>query len=182
MNSPNVAPRWRRWNALLADYVVIGAIGLLIAKLFYQPLMAAGDFARLVGLAIVLAYYGWFNSWLGGGRSPGKRLLGLRVVKTDGGLLSPGAAALRGFVLSVPLLLNGLSLKGDVSPVALAGLSSLVFGVFLSSLYLFACNRQGRLLHDFAASSMVVVSGGLPVTCVEPGWNGPNRACSSFCS
>src|SRR5207302_7431956 len=37
-----------------------------------------------VGLAISMAYTGILQSRLGGGRTPGKRMLGLRVVRLDG--------------------------------------------------------------------------------------------------
>src|SRR4051812_16152381 len=68
-----------------------------------------GMAAHLLGFAIVALYFGAFDSRLGGGRSPGKRLLGVVVVDRTGALLTPLRALLRGAVLGGLFLCNGLS-------------------------------------------------------------------------
>lgn len=161
MDAGNAAPVWRRLVAIAIDYAAVGALGLLLAQVFYEPLVAAGEYARLAGLAIVIAYFGWFNSWLGGGGTPGKRLLGLRVLKSDGSHLSPGAAAVRGVIVCLPLLFSNFPLRGEAPALAVSAVSLLGFGIPLASLYLLFFNRSGRVLHDYAVSS-VVSSGGAP--------------------
>ena len=47
-----------------------------------------GERAVFVGLAISMAYTGILQSRFGGGRTLGKKLLGLRVVRLDGSLMS----------------------------------------------------------------------------------------------
>lgn len=154
MVSDGRVSRWRRLCAIAIDYAAIGALGLLLAYLCYEPLVAAGEYARLAGLAIVILYFGVFNSWLGGGRSLGKRVFGLRVVRTDGRLLSPAEGALRGVIACLPLLLGNLFLPGE-DPALASAIDLLGFGIPISSLYLLIFSKTGRVLHDFVASSLV---------------------------
>jgi uncharacterized RDD family membrane protein YckC len=85
----------------------------------------------LVPLGTFNFFYYWY-CWSVSGKTPGKALLGLRVVRADGAPLGPLAAAIR--VLTFPL------------SFAIAGLGFLgiVFG------------REHRALHDLLAGSAVV--------------------------
>lgn len=58
--------------------------------------------------AVFLSGWGWDVAWeaLGGGRTPGKRLLGLRVVRVDGGPVGPGEALVRNLLRAVELPLG----------------------------------------------------------------------------
>ena len=95
---------WIRFLAYLVDAVLVGAVS-------YLPLILFNNFTLTTILSLILsiAYFLYFWSGAGGGQTLGMRILGLRVVKTDGQELSLGAAGLRyiGFILaSIPFLLG----------------------------------------------------------------------------
>jgi tetratricopeptide (TPR) repeat protein/uncharacterized RDD family membrane protein YckC len=163
------APRWRRGVAFLIDYALLIAFAALLARVFFEPLAAIGDYARVIGLALIAAYFGCFHSRLGGGRSLGKRLLRLKVVKLDDDLLSPGVAAARAIPLGIPAVLWGVSAPGGSPQIAAAGLSLIFWGIILSTLYLLIFDRGGRVLHDFLASTRVI-SSSIPAGAVHTNW------------
>lgn len=143
---------WRRLGSWAVDGLVLGAIAAPLLALIvgaaglpgdYRPradldglVEAATRLGRLLVPALVfLALAAGVYSALGTalmGATPGKRLLGLRVVGGDGRRPSPGRAAARAALI----LLS----------IALAGLGCL--------LALFA--PSGRGLHDFLAGTYVV--------------------------
>ena len=89
---------------------------------------------------------------------PGKRWLGVEVVSSTGGLLSPPRAAARALIVTTPILLNGLDLPDNVVLLAIASL--LIIGLGLSLVYLVIFNRPShRSLHDLATDAMVVRRG-----------------------
>jgi uncharacterized RDD family membrane protein YckC len=59
----------------------------------------------LAVLSVFLAGWGWDVAWevLGGGRTPGKRLAGLRVVRTDGGSVGFSGSLVRNVLRAVEL-------------------------------------------------------------------------------
>ena len=94
---------WIRFAAYLVDVFFVGAVSYLPLVLFNIRWLTA------LGFALTIAYYLYFWSAAGGGQTLGMRIFGLRVVKTDGGELGLGGAALRyvGFILaSIPALLG----------------------------------------------------------------------------
>lgn len=149
-----------RGAAWLLDALVQLVIGLLVTVVFGLSATAVGEAS--VGLILLAAFVVWwlygalFES-LWGGRTPGKALLGLRVVQLDGSPVTPGACLLRN-------LLRGI----DGLPV-LYGVGGLV------------CLMDDRMrrLGDIVAGTMVVVSSssGLgPPVVVEPPLQDEERA------
>jgi uncharacterized RDD family membrane protein YckC len=160
------APLWRRLLAFAADMTVIVLPTWVAGSVFFDAMSDLGDFGRLIGLGIALVYFGFFDSVLGDGRSPGKRLLGIRVVGTDGILLSPPAAAMRAGLLFVPILANGLRVGAGMPAQSL--LAFAIFGLALSMLYLVLFNRPSRQsLHDLLVGAVVVGQAG-PLPSVAP--------------
>lgn len=150
------APRWRRLVAFVVDALLLGAPALAVGFLLFEAASALGEWGRLVGLALAATYFAVFDSRLGGGQSPGKRLLGVKVTRWDGTLLSPGTAAVRALILLIPFYLNGLQVDEGTSAVLLSLLTLLVFGLGLSIVYLFLFNSSRRSLHDLATGAVVV--------------------------
>ena len=76
-----------RLVALFIDNIVLGIItGLIFGS--------AGHVAWIISFAMTLAYNGFFwTQW--NGQSPGKRLVGIRVVKTDGSRMTTTDALIR---------------------------------------------------------------------------------------
>jgi uncharacterized RDD family membrane protein YckC len=165
MNEPNdstVAAEpsgfWRRVGAFCIDGLILGIVGLALAFTARDALSQIGVWGRLLGFVIALVYFGLLNSRIGGGQSPGKRLLGIKVVDRAGTEISVGRSFLRSVILEIPWFLNGAVFPGTAAfsfwlfPLAIA-----VFGAGLSILYLLVFNRPYRQsLHDLAVGSFVV--------------------------
>lgn len=156
---PGFAGFWRRLAAFVVDALLLGGVGLLLGWLAFDALAALGGWGRLVGFALAWPYFGLMNSRIAGGRTVGKRLLGLRTVGLDGTLLSPARGLLRGALVAVPWFLNNAVADPDLLlllPLVMV-LCLLVFGLGLGLLYLLVFNRPSRRsLHDWAAGSVVV--------------------------
>lgn len=155
-----IAGFWRRIFAFLIDSVFTGLVGAFIGWVLYFSLVQMGAPARLIGFAVVLAYFGTLNSHLGGGQTLANRMLGIRVVDAQGRLLSVPRALWRHAILGVPFLFNYWQLPHLPEPMEwlvglLAGLS--FFGVGFAIVYLYIFNRRSRQsLHDLAVGSYVV--------------------------
>jgi uncharacterized RDD family membrane protein YckC len=147
------APLHRRALAFLIDLTIIGAPAGAVGRLMFDPLSDLGEYGRLIGAVLVALYFGYFDSRLGGGRSPGKRWLGLQVVSLTSGLLPPARAAARALIVTTPTLLNGVTVDAMLAPMA----ELLIIGLGLSLTYLAIFNRPShRSLHDLATAALVV--------------------------
>ena len=100
---------WVRTLAQLIDGALLAFVGGVMTELTFHP--RALDLADSGPSALLsLVYFGLFWSKTGGGQTVGMRFLGLRVVGTDGHLISFGTALIRwlGLVLSFSILLLGV--------------------------------------------------------------------------
>lgn len=167
-----IAGFWRRLLAFFLDCMLLGAIGVVIGSLFLQQLVELGPWGRLLGFVVAIVYFGVFNSKLGKGQTPGKRVLKIKVVARDGALLSVPKAFLRFIPLGAPWFLNNAQFPESVFQSPLINLLSVVvFGIGLSVIYLYVFNRRSRQsLHDLLVGSCVVSSQAQgPVPVAEPG-------------
>lgn len=167
--APCAAGFWRRSIAFIVDALVLGIVGALAGWALFDEFARMGGYGRALGFVVALAFFGVMNSALSGGQTPGKRLLGVRVVGKDGSLLSLPQSLLRYSVLGVPFFLNGAPFDTTVllSPMGYV-LSLVIFGGMFSILYLYVFNRHGRRsLHDLAVGSSVVTAL-TPVATVRP--------------
>ena len=135
-----------RFLAVVVDMLVqfVIAMVLLVAYAFVAPVVgrfvhSKHLFAWLVAFGVALSFaifFGWFiifETWWSG-RTPGKRALGLRVVRDGGFPLDAGAAVIRNVVRIAELFLGFY---------ALSAISALV-------------SKENKRLGDFAAGTIVV--------------------------
>ena len=80
---------WRRSVALFIDGIILAIVGCLVGLFFGEFFVRMGGWERFIGFGIALLYFVPLNSRLGGGRTIGKRALGIRVVSKTGEPLSP---------------------------------------------------------------------------------------------
>jgi uncharacterized RDD family membrane protein YckC len=131
-----------RLLAFLVDWFLIGtlfALGQSLLSAGTEVILGhswhASDHQILSGLFFLLWAFAYFTMPIGlGGRTPGKALLGLRVVRTDGGAADLRHAALRTLVLPFSIFIFGIGL---------------FMGVF---------RRDRRTLHDLAAGTHEIYS------------------------
>ncbi|MFI4980471.1 MAG: RDD family protein [Nevskiales bacterium] len=166
---------WRRVAAFAVDGLILGLVGAALGLVAFDRLAELGAWGRALGFVISLAYFGLMDSRYTQGQTPGKRLLKIRVVRTDGALLGPGASMLRFCVVGVPYFLNGIHFRFDAEDTRLVTLLSVaIFGLGLSIVYLLVFNRRTRQsLHDLVTGSCVINAGGsLSPGVLAPVWRG----------
>ncbi|HEV2679923.1 MAG TPA: RDD family protein [Rhodanobacter sp.] len=153
-----VAGFWRRLGAFAIDVILLGIAGMILGAMFFDPFARMGAYARLIGFAVALAYFGLCNSRIGGGQTPGKRWLGVRVVDAHDQLLSLPRSLLRYAVLGIPFFVNGLPVDPTLAMSTPLGylLALVVFGGIFAIVYLYIFNRRTRQsLHDLVVGSYV---------------------------
>jgi uncharacterized RDD family membrane protein YckC len=127
---------------VLAQFAVL--IVLLVAYGLASPFFARLPFGKnlhawliaLAAAAVFTIFFGWFivfETWWSG-RTPGKRALGLRVVRDGGFPIDPGAAVIRNLVRIAEVALGGYTLSA---------ISALI-------------SKENKRLGDFAAGTIVV--------------------------
>lgn len=126
---------------IVAVVVAIVALVMGLAVQFFRPSEVLGtpDLVQIIvgiGVAVLAGTFDLFYSvafWVLAGQTPGKRLMGLVIVKTDGGRVRLGAAILRW----VGYWLSGI--------------------LFLGYLWVLVDNRR-QAFHDKLAGTLVVYS------------------------
>jgi uncharacterized RDD family membrane protein YckC len=83
-----LAPLSLRAAALLVDLLITGALSALV-------FVGSGWWIGAAASAIIILVYQWFYLVHRAGQTPGKRLLGLRVIRVDGAPLTSADAVLR---------------------------------------------------------------------------------------
>lgn len=145
-----------RFIAALADTLLIVLLQLIVNLLLLliigptlgagletadsQTLSWAAAVIGLIAFAFLWGYYIFFEMWWNG-QSPGKRLVGLRVIRSDGTPISLSEAIIRNLIRIVDFL-------------------PLYYGVGVITMFI---DAQARRLGDLAAGTLVVYDRG-PVT------------------
>lgn len=165
-----IAGFWRRISAWLLDAFLICGTGLVLGYLFFDQFVAMGEWGRLIGLAIFLAYFGLLNSTYVGGQTLGKRAAKICVVDGMGEHISIRTSMLRAFILGLPGILNQISMSPNTmkNPFGIAFmfiLGVIIFGGGIGILYFYIFNRNTRQsLHDLICGTYVVsVAGSGPI-------------------
>jgi uncharacterized RDD family membrane protein YckC len=174
-----IAGFWRRLGAFAIDLILLMIIGAVLGVLLFDPLARMGAYARLIGFAIALAYFGICNSRLTGGQTLGKQWLGVRVVDANGQPLSLPRSLLRYIVLGAPFFLSGIAPESQEGMTSALGFlyALAVGGSALAIVYLYLFNRRTRQsLHDLVVGSYVVRAApnvATPFPILWRGWSVP---------
>ena len=148
-----VAGPFRRLPAYLIDLVIRTAflIGLLFAMSLLVPVVGLAPLAVLIIAQFILSwFYGGLFETYWNGQTPGKRLLGIRVLSANGHPVNGYQAVLRNILRAV-----------DTGPLV----SAEVFGgsplplipTFMLGLVVMALNRKYQRLGDLVCRTIVVV-------------------------
>ena len=158
-----VARAGDRLGAFIIDCTFIVGASLVLAVA--GVLLTAAT--RGVGLAVgILAffllrcfYFPWFEcAWHGA--TPGKRLLGLRVIDSHGGTLTPEAVFARNLMREIELFLPLVALMApeQLLPGVPAWMRFLAFGWVFACALLPLFNRDGLRVGDLVAGTLVVLA------------------------
>ncbi|HEX4737536.1 MAG TPA: RDD family protein [Allosphingosinicella sp.] len=154
-----------RAAAFLLDAFFI--VMILIAVTIVVALLAIAAKSGLMLILWLLGFFvlrfGWFALFEMGGRgaTPGKRLLGLRVVARDGARLTGGAVIARNAMREIEVFLP-LSFLGAQAAEGAADAFLILFALIWSGIFLFfpLFNRDRLRLGDLVAGTWVVRSVG----------------------
>jgi uncharacterized RDD family membrane protein YckC len=136
--------------ALIADYVIAALMfaGICLVLLFAARMLGGEMSIGLALLAAFTTYWGYFMLYevLRRGQTPGKKWMGLRVVRTSGAPVGWGAAFLRNLVRFA-----------DMMPLLPQWqLAWLVFGFYLFGVTSCLCTRRFQRLGDLVADTVVI--------------------------
>jgi uncharacterized RDD family membrane protein YckC len=165
--SGQVAGFWIRVAADALDAVVLFVVGWMLSLPLRAVFERLGERAVFVGLAISMAYTGILQSRFGGGRTVGKKLLGLRVVRLDGSLMSLDRSLVRYALMGLLVYQSAVAyaLVGLLRFLDFASVQMVVSGVasvlFLGCVVVVPFHPLKRGLHDLLAGT-IVVRGGMP--------------------
>jgi uncharacterized RDD family membrane protein YckC len=156
-----LAERGERAGAFLIDALfVIGAVLVLVFGTIYLMTLLEG-YALAFGLAVFFllrTFYFSFFELIWRGRTPGKRLIGLRVIDRAGGPLRPSSVVVRNLMREIEVFLP-LSLMMVPDVVGNAGLVQLCAAIWIGIFVLMPVfNRQGLRIGDMVAGTLVVAS------------------------
>lgn len=157
-----------RAMAFSVDLILIFVI-LILIRIGASILSVAGQgvgaaFGTVLWFLVANLYFAWFEiRWLGS--TPGKRLLGLRVVDRSGGALTATAVFTRNFMREVEFWMPFRALAVSMVELQLVGDPSLgISGLLLALLWSLALlcfplfNRDRMRLGDLLAGTMVVTA------------------------
>ena len=158
-----IASSGLRVGALLVDLTIIFIMLILLGLFIWFIDVASGDdmsqIVALLGFFLLRTF--WFIGFELGSRAatPGKRLMGIRVVARDGGRLTADAVVARNLIreleLFLPLMMLGVGAAEDMVSgwIMVAGIAwSLTLSLFL----LF--NRDRMRMGDLIAGTWVVMA------------------------
>lgn len=152
-----------RLGALLIDVMIILVMLVLLALLIQFVGIASGDdMGEIVGLlGFFLLRTFWFIGFELGSRAatPGKRLMGIRVVARDGGRLTADAVVARNLIRELEIFLPLMMLGVGVAEDAVSGwlmLAGVLWSLTLSLFLLF--NRDRMRMGDLIAGTWVVMA------------------------
>ncbi len=153
--------RGARAGAFVID--VLAIVAVLIVMSVTVGLLALAARSELLAIIWLLGFFllrnGWFVLWETGprGATPGKRLMGLRVVARDGARLTGGAVVARNAMREIELFLPLSFLAGQAAQ-GTAGWFLTLFALSWSGIFLFfpLFNRDRLRVGDLVAGTWVV--------------------------
>jgi uncharacterized RDD family membrane protein YckC len=175
---------WRRFGAFWLDTIICLPVGLFAIWLWNQT-QAAQTIWLLPGAAIGIWFHVYLVKRYGG--TPGKLILGLRILRVDGAAVGYKEAMLRyaplfalAFLVSVALALASwklseaeyLSLGWQERPARLTAVAPPWYRIVFiieniwvwSEFVVMMTNKKRRAIHDFIAGTVVVNIHGEPAT------------------
>lgn len=149
---------WRRFFAFLLDNLILAVFGGILGIFLGSQFTQMGDWARLIGFAVVIVYFGVLNSSLFNGQTVGKRLLRIQVVNTNVECISLRVSLLRAFILFVPNYLGVFALLFPPSMEILQVIfEMIIFLIGFAIVYLAIFNRKTRQsFHDVILKTYVI--------------------------
>ena len=154
-----LADRGTRAAAFVVDMLLIaaGVVGLVLAGLLlFAAIKEWGAAVAMLGFFLLRNFYFYFFELRGRGVTPGKRLLGLRVIDRAGGPLRPDAVVARNLMreIEVFLPLSFLATPQLTGDAAIAQALLILWAAIFVLMPFF--NRDRLRLGDLVGGTMVI--------------------------
>lgn len=157
-----IAGFWRRVGALLFDFVFLFVVARLAGAIAREPLLALDEWARMGATFLAFLYFALGNGPVGGGRTIGKFLVGIKVTNLDGGVPTFGQGIARTLVL-FPAFIPALLVQPFVQEHRSPAMTSLLFltqgylelAIIVGCVFAVLFNPFKQGFHDFAARTLV---------------------------
>jgi len=156
---PNKGPwrvSFRRALAFISDLTVIYGIGLIADHLFGKGLLAIGEDGWWIGILVIALYFAVFDSSVGRGKSPGKRIFRIEVMRVDGAQLTSFDALLRTSPFLVIFAAHHYLKSADAYSAASVVISFAATLLFISLISFGLAHPYRRSVHDLVMDSIVV--------------------------
>lgn len=136
---------WLRLAAYIIDFIILTIIVAIISAVTTIPSWSA----TVVGFVYFMGFWSWR------GQTPGKMVIGAKIVKTDGNPINPVNAFLRYLFYLIPTFAPALGLAASIKVVAnnfiwLVLLAAIVGMVVIG----FSSSKRG--IHDLIAGTCVI--------------------------
>ncbi len=138
---------WLRLAAFIIDIIVLTVIITIIGRV--------GTVPNWSGVVLGFAYFVGFWSWRG--QTPGKMLIGAKIVKTDGSPVSPINAVVRYIFYLIPSFAPILFFAGALDQIR-NNFTLIIILAAVISLLVIGFSRNKRGIHDLIAGTCVVNS------------------------
>lgn len=156
-----LAERGERAGAFLIDALFISGavIGIIVASIFLIQVLRGYALAiGLIAFFVIRTFYFSFFELAWRGRTPGKRLLGIRVIDRTGGPLRPSSIMVRNLMREIEVFLP-LSVMMLPQESGQQGLVRLLLTIWIGIFALMPLfNRQGLRLGDMVGGTLVVAA------------------------
>jgi uncharacterized RDD family membrane protein YckC len=150
----------QRGLAFAIDMTVVAALIYFASFQFTDVMVAAGKAGRAIGIGFLGVYLAVFCSALGGGRTIGLAITGLRIANVHGEAISFAQSFCRAGVLLLPFWAAAFSVQrhfqGDALQIATVVWSFVVVGIGGALLSLLWIGDGSQSLHDVVTGSYVV--------------------------
>lgn len=142
---------FKRFLALVVDFIVLGIFGYLLGIFLEDFFASLGNYGTLVGSAISILYFSIMQSHIGKGQSVGKMVVNIRVTDVQGNYLTFKNSLLRAFILIFPVMNIELLTSSGGTLIIM----SIIMMVTFVTIYFILVNKSRRSLHDILVSSIV---------------------------
>ena len=133
---------WIRLAGVIIDFIVLGVFNIIVS----QATGLSGTLGQYLVPIFGVVYFIGFWTWRG--QTPGKMIIGAKVLRIDGSPVGLGRAAMRyiGYFIYISVI------QLSISYVHWALVIIICVGIFLAT----ALNRDKRGLHDRIAGTVVI--------------------------
>lgn len=153
-----IASFWNRLFAFIIDGIIIAIPLVIIGYALREFVFLLGPWGRIIGYAVIIPYWGYFNSKARLGQTFGKRIMNIVVVDKNNQYLNLRKSFLRASVLGMISMLNGWSIPLIIeNPIISILVTTIVLGGTLAMFYGLVFNRMTRqAIHDLLVGSYVI--------------------------